>query len=392
LKIIHLILGKANPERMNGVNRVVSELADAQHKAGQQVAIWGFTRDLRHNYPERSVATHLFKQKRNLFLLDPSFARALENLDSKEVVFHLHGGYIPSWYTVSRVLHERDFRFVFTPHGSYNVLARKRSQFWKWLYFQFFEKHLLQRAGYIHCLGSSEVSGLESLYPTQKCRLIPYGFEPSNSVIETPPPAEDFVIGYCGRMDVFTKGLDLALEGFSQFLKKHPGAARFWLIGDGQERNQLERKAQKLGIRGQVHFLGRVFGKDKERLLRQMHVFLHPSRNEGLPSAVLEACSLGLPCIVSKETNLASYINQHKAGIGLEHNTAQAIVEALQKTYDLYREEGLAQWQANAIQLIRIDFSWKQLTQRLHQLYENTLFTPSFSEKHPMDAFTHSLH
>jgi len=46
INIIHLVLGKANPQRMNGVNRVVHQLANTQAALGQSVTIWGIANDL----------------------------------------------------------------------------------------------------------------------------------------------------------------------------------------------------------------------------------------------------------------------------------------------------------------------------------------------------------
>ena len=43
MEIIHLILGKANPNRMNGVNKVVHELATTQVEKGISAEVWGIT-------------------------------------------------------------------------------------------------------------------------------------------------------------------------------------------------------------------------------------------------------------------------------------------------------------------------------------------------------------
>ena len=43
MKIIHLVLGKANPNRMNGVNKVAHYHAEYLHKLGHEVEIWGLT-------------------------------------------------------------------------------------------------------------------------------------------------------------------------------------------------------------------------------------------------------------------------------------------------------------------------------------------------------------
>jgi hypothetical protein len=43
-KIIHLVLGKANPDRMNGVNKVAHNQAIALFELGCDVEIWGITK------------------------------------------------------------------------------------------------------------------------------------------------------------------------------------------------------------------------------------------------------------------------------------------------------------------------------------------------------------
>ena len=53
MEIIHIILGKANPERMNGVNKVVHEMASNQTQRGYEVMVWGITTNPVHDYPER---------------------------------------------------------------------------------------------------------------------------------------------------------------------------------------------------------------------------------------------------------------------------------------------------------------------------------------------------
>ncbi|MBK7805817.1 MAG: hypothetical protein IPJ51_05910 [Saprospiraceae bacterium] len=45
MEIIHIVLGKANPERMNGVNKVVFQLATKQAESGRNVSVWGITKD-----------------------------------------------------------------------------------------------------------------------------------------------------------------------------------------------------------------------------------------------------------------------------------------------------------------------------------------------------------
>ena len=60
MEIIHIVLGKANPDRMNGVNKVVFQLATKQAESGRKVTVWGITKDPIKNFPDRNFETVLF--------------------------------------------------------------------------------------------------------------------------------------------------------------------------------------------------------------------------------------------------------------------------------------------------------------------------------------------
>jgi len=68
MEIIHIVLGKANPDRMNGVNKVVYQLATKQVEFGENVSVWGIAKDKDTNYGERNFETRLFIKK--LILLE----------------------------------------------------------------------------------------------------------------------------------------------------------------------------------------------------------------------------------------------------------------------------------------------------------------------------------
>ncbi|MBL0191806.1 MAG: hypothetical protein IPQ18_10810 [Saprospiraceae bacterium] len=63
MEVIHIVLGKANPNRLNGVNKVVYNMATEQHKAGKNVSVWGIANDVKHDYPKRIFKTILFKSE-----------------------------------------------------------------------------------------------------------------------------------------------------------------------------------------------------------------------------------------------------------------------------------------------------------------------------------------
>ena len=238
MEIIHLILGKANPERMNGVNRVVYNLATKQVEYDHHVEVWGITKKIKHNFPPRQFITRLYQSQKNPFSLDSRLIREIKDKQGK-AIFHLHGGWIPAFATASKLLDSLQIPFILTPHGAYNTIAMQRSRWSKKLYHRIFESKLINRSQAIHCLGRSEVNGLKKMNPEADSHILRYGFEPqihNHDRIER----GEFILGFVGRIDIYTKGLDLILQALAQ-LKSRNLKIQFWIIGDGKDTTQLRK-------------------------------------------------------------------------------------------------------------------------------------------------------
>ena len=105
MEIIHLILGKANPNRMNGVNKVVHELATTQVEKGIQPKC-GALPTILYDYPSRIFKTRLFKASKNPFGFDKELKAALLTR-TQSAVIHIHGAFLPVFYSVSAFLQTR---------------------------------------------------------------------------------------------------------------------------------------------------------------------------------------------------------------------------------------------------------------------------------------------
>jgi glycosyltransferase involved in cell wall biosynthesis len=378
VKIIHLILGKANPERMNGVNKVVHALATQQHRAGADVAVWGITTDLAENYPARTFATRLFKARRNPFALPPALAAALAELAAAPAaVVHLHGAFIPVYYAVARRLTALGVPYILTPHGSYSPAALQKSRVTKLVYKHLFENYLLRHSARVHCLGLSEVVGVQHLDHRLRTNLLPYGFEPPQPVVPLFPARPGrFRVGFCGRLDDHHKGLDCLLEGFAEFAR-HVPAAELWIIGDGPDRPLVEYWADE-APEGSVKLLGSRFDDEKIALLGQLSVFAHTSHYEGLPTAVLEAVALGVPCVVTEATNLGSYVREFGCGEVLATASPALLTDALHRLYDQWAAPAGATTEAEAMdqrcrRMVRTAFDWPRLLPAYNQMYQEAL-------------------
>lgn len=369
MEIIHVVLGKANPERMNGVNKVVHQLATQQVTAGRKVTVWGITRDTTANYPPRNFDTILFRTSAGKFTLNPEISVAIAANAGKQVVYHLHGGFNPEMYSVAKELRKQQQKYVFTPHGAYNTIAMRKSYLQKKIYFRLFEKKMLKGAAAIHSLGESEVNGLQQIFPNNKSVQVPYGFT-APGITKTGNTPEPFIIGYCGRIDIYTKGLDLLLHAFARVSKKMPGA-QLWIIGGGKEEPALKKMISRLNIEKEVRLFGALFGEEKDEIMRRFTVFAHPSRNEGLPTAVLEAAGMGIPCIVTAATNTAAVIEQYQAGATITTPGKNELFEAIMHLSAKLSGNGYANMSQNARRMVAEAFNWKEIVHRFDNLYQH---------------------
>ena len=121
----------------------------------------------------------------------------------------------------------------------------------------------------------------------------------------------NFIVGHIGRFAPAKNHMFL-LEIFAKLKDKAPDA-RLLLIGDGPMFHDVQKRAEELGVAGSVLQLG--IRKDVSTLMSAMDVFVLPSFFEGLPVALVEAQSNGLPCVVSatitKETKILSNYHIH---------------------------------------------------------------------------------
>ncbi len=105
-----------------------------------------------------------------------------------------------------------------------------------------------------------------------------------------------FVVGNVGRL-CFQKNQEFLLDVFANMLSRKP-ESRLLLVGEGEQSDELRRKAARLGVADKVIFYG--VSDHVERLMWAMDVFVMPSRFEGLPVTAVEAQAAGLPCIFSE--------------------------------------------------------------------------------------------
>jgi glycosyltransferase involved in cell wall biosynthesis len=171
-----------------------------------------------------------------------------------------------------------------------------------------------------------------------------------------------------GNMHTDVKGHPWLIAAAPAVVQEFP-AARFVLVGDGEQRSRFEQQVASLGLQQNFLFLGRR--ADIPKILGCCDIAVLPSRAEGLPNAVLEYTAAGLPVIASRVGGNAELIDDGETGLLVPPEDSSALSSALLK---LLRDPGLAQRiaQGGHESTVR-NFSFERLVGEVDELYSDLL-------------------
>ena len=119
------------------------------------------------------------------------------------------------------------------------------------------------------------------------------------------------------------KGIDVAIRALASL----PGDVVLVVLGEGPDRESLERLARDIGVERRVFLLGRV--PDVAAWLRRADVFVHPARWEGFGLAVLEAMLAGLPVVATRVSSLPELVVDGETGLLVAADDATALAAAV---------------------------------------------------------------
>jgi glycosyltransferase involved in cell wall biosynthesis len=139
------------------------------------------------------------------------------------------------------------------------------------------------------------------------------------------PAARAPVIGLVGRLEP-EKGHHCFLDAARLLLTQH-GGCRFWIVGTGSLQQELRDYAEKLGIARQVEFLG--LRDDIPALLAQMTVVAQPSLSEAFSLSLVEAMSMGKPCVASNIGGIKEILVDRENGLLVEPGKPRVLAERI---------------------------------------------------------------
>ncbi len=154
----------------------------------------------------------------------------------------------------------------------------------------------------------------------------------------------------------------LPVKNIDGVIRAVPKNAELWIIGDGPQKNSLEKLAKQLGQK--VIFFGRVDNKKARELMRQSDIFVLNSFHEGLPHALLEALAEGVPVIATKIPAVAEILVDKVTGLLVNIDDSGDLAE---KILEVKNYPELAK---NGKKLYKEKFTWETHLKELYNVFD----------------------
>jgi glycosyltransferase involved in cell wall biosynthesis len=290
-------------------------------------------------------------------------------------VVHVHGEFNPDNWHVPKIFNAP---IILSPHGAFHPVVLKKSKpKVKALYVRVAKRFLYRHVYAFHALSPAEEGHIQALLGHVNVYTVPQGASLHAQSFDTLNYREQsngkirFV--FVGRLDIYTKGLDILLEAFAEAAQALPERnIHLTLVGPDWKGSlvRLKEVAYKLGCGNRVTFTGAKPGEQVAKILTESDVYVHLSRHEGFPLSITEALLASNPAILSKEIGLVSYLEiaslPHVKVIFPEKEEAvSAIVQFVEKLLELKTLATAHQ------EKVRRFFDWREIAKEHLECYEH---------------------
>ena len=169
---------------------------------------------------------------------------------------------------------------------------------------------------------------------------------------------DKYVIGHVGHL-VTVKNQIFLLGLMPDIIKRRPETILL-LLGDGEDRSMIEQEIKRMGLSEHVILTGNV--NNVGEYMSAMDVYVFPSLYEGMPLALVEAQTNGLPCVISNRIPDDVYLTDLVDPLPLEDSDEQwisHIIKAKRKTPEAYGKK-----------MFEMGFDTQGMLKKIYKLYE----------------------
>ena len=179
-------------------------------------------------------------------------------------------------------------------------------------------------------------------------------------------PAGKFIITTGASRVTVRKGISYLIEAMVKVGSHYPETC-LKIMGDGDDKENMEALAKELKMDKNIEFLGRIPREETAPYYQEASVFVLPSLNEGMSNAMLEALASGLPLIATDTGGSQELIKDRENGFIVKMKDSEDIAEKLEK---LINNPTLVKSMGEASRKIAEGMSWNNVARSYNELYK----------------------
>lgn len=245
----------------------------------------------------------------------------------------------------------------YTPHG-YGFLQQDRSSASRLLYKT--AERAAARLGETIACAPGEAAAAKALSPGAAVHLVCDAYLGDFS---PPAPHDGVVVGSCGRL-TYARNPDAWILLAQRLTDSRNGLKCVW-VGGGEDEARARVLLENMNLAGRAEITGWLDAAQARERLRALDVFVHYSRWDALPNAVLEAMAAGLPVVASDNSG-----NRDAVVDGVTGFLVDSEVGLLERCQELIDDESLRRrLGAAGRERVAREFSLERMIGELSRLY-----------------------
>jgi glycosyltransferase involved in cell wall biosynthesis len=210
----------------------------------------------------------------------------------------------------------------------------------------------------------------EKVYDKKQIRVIMNGVDTEKFDPEKYKDLENEGVGdfrvICGTRVTARKGLRY-LIGAVEKMKNRGELVLLDIIGEGDEKDELEALVREKGLEEDVNFLGVLDHDDVPKFMAKADIFVSPSLNEGMANAMLEALAMGLPLVATNIGGTKELIEEGVNGLIVETQSEDDLVS---KILQLKNDPELKEKMSRISRERALKISWQDVASAYHEAYQ----------------------
>jgi len=161
------------------------------------------------------------------------------------------------------------------------------------------------------------------------------------------------------------------LEDLIKSLVYLPSDVKLLLLGEGEDKEKLEKISKERGLDNRVKFLGFIGHKELPKYLKISDIFVRPSLSEGLGNSFLEAMASKIPVITAPVGGIPDFLKDKETGLFCRVKDPESIAEQIKLLLgDKILGEKIID---NSFKMVCREYDWNIIAKKMFQFFQDKI-------------------